>query len=154
MQTKEQDYILNRIVKNKKSGCWEWTAHRNKDGYGALKFRGRHWKAHRFSYTVFVGPIKSANVVMHLCHNPRCVNPEHLRQGKHIQNMRDKVASNRQVKGSAVWSSKITEKTAPILRSFMKRNGNGSVGFLARWLRLSPSTLKNLKQRRTWKHVG
>jgi len=60
------------------SGCWNWTKHLDKDGYGILKVNGRDTKAHRFSYEHYVGPISEGLVIDHLCRNRKCVNPNHL----------------------------------------------------------------------------
>ena len=65
------------------SGCWEWTAHVQKDGYGsfALRKNGRSTitgLAHRVSYEHWLGPIPEGLQLDHLCRNRRCVNPKHL----------------------------------------------------------------------------
>lgn len=66
-------------VEKMKSGCWEWTAYRDDDGYGKFKVRaGFQQAAHRTSYELFVGPIPDGLQLDHLCRNPGCVNPEHL----------------------------------------------------------------------------
>lgn len=47
-------------------------------GYGYLHLRGKNVPAHRISYQLANGPIPEGKVIDHLCHNPRCVNPNHL----------------------------------------------------------------------------
>lgn len=66
------------------SGCIEWIAGTQGEGYGQF-YRGRrvigeHAKiaAHRWSYEYHVGPIPSGMEVDHLCRNRLCVNPDHL----------------------------------------------------------------------------
>ena len=64
---------------NGSSGCWLWTGHRDKKGYGQFKWLRRSWWAHRLSYRTFVGPIPEGMTVNHReCRNPSCVNPTHL----------------------------------------------------------------------------
>lgn len=59
--------------------CWEWQAHRDKDGYGIFTFKHHHSvKAHRFSYELYKGAIPTDLVIDHLCRNRKCVNPNHL----------------------------------------------------------------------------
>ncbi|MEO7332807.1 MAG: HNH endonuclease signature motif containing protein, partial [Gemmatimonadales bacterium] len=60
------------------SQCWLWRAHRNRQGYGIIRDRGRYISAHRASYQLFVGEIAAGLVIDHLCRNTSCVNPDHL----------------------------------------------------------------------------
>jgi len=73
------------------NGCWHWTAHINKSGYGYFYIDGKQDLAHRVAHTHFVAPIPAGHDVDHQCHNAdtncpggmgdthrRCVNPAHL----------------------------------------------------------------------------
>ncbi|KKL96846.1 hypothetical protein LCGC14_1840390 [marine sediment metagenome] len=69
----------------KTSGCWLWTASRDKNGYGAFSYRrrkqgvNRSLRAHRWAYEHLVGPIPKGYLIDHICRIPACVNPAHLR---------------------------------------------------------------------------
>lgn len=65
----DQCYIVNADT-----GCWEWSAYRDRNGYG----RYRVVWAHRYSYENHKGPIPERYEIDHLCENPPCVNPDHL----------------------------------------------------------------------------
>ncbi len=81
------------------SNCWEWKGVIN-SGYGQLSVKGKRILAHRFSLQTFLKrSITSTLEVRHLCNNPICINPEHLKEGTHSENMNDMVISNRQAKG-------------------------------------------------------
>jgi len=69
------------------NGCWNWSGFRNDKGYGKFVHPGGQL-AHRFSYSFCDGKIFDKMEIMHLCHNRSCVNPDHLQQGTHVENMR------------------------------------------------------------------
>jgi len=62
--------------------CWEWTAGRDRHGYGQLKIssagRKTTARAHRVVYEIVRGPIPEGLTLDHLCRNRGCVNPSHL----------------------------------------------------------------------------
>lgn len=77
-----------------RSGCWIWKrALKGKEvarggGYGCLRLKGKLLGAHRFSYEKAKGKIPPGMHVMHLCHNTKCVNPDHLTLGTNLENQR------------------------------------------------------------------
>src|SRR4051812_22074657 len=85
---------------DKTGECWLWTAYRDAAGYGRFGLAGKVQKAHRVSYELAVGPIPAGAHVLHSCDNPPCVNPDHLRVGSRIDNMRDKFMRGRDYNAS------------------------------------------------------
>lgn len=80
--------LVAKIVLDKESGCFLWTASLDKHGYGQFRFRGTTFRAHRAAYILLKGEILGGLDLDHLCRNPRCVNPEHLEPVAHIVNVR------------------------------------------------------------------
>jgi len=60
------------------TGCWNWTQHRCRQGYGRIRVAGHMKQAHRIVYECAVGPVPDGLVLDHLCRNKGCVNPDHL----------------------------------------------------------------------------
>jgi hypothetical protein len=66
------------------TGCWMWTASKNRKGYGRLIVGSRTdnsqrtVQAHRWAYEVLVGAVPVGLQLDHLCRNRACVNPCHL----------------------------------------------------------------------------
>lgn len=59
--------------------CWEWTAGKDKDGYGKFFLHGRDERAHRVVYAWRDGrSIDEGLTLDHLCRNTSCVNVSHL----------------------------------------------------------------------------
>lgn len=69
------------------SGCWNWTRALQNRGYGYVAFNGKMRLAHRVIYELLVGPIPSDKELHHVCHNRRCVNPEHLKLVTHHEHV-------------------------------------------------------------------
>jgi hypothetical protein len=70
------------------SGCWLWTASRDRGGYGHVGWEGKVVTAHRLVYRLLVGPIPGDSPLDHLCRVRHCVNPEHLEPVTNRENSR------------------------------------------------------------------
>ena len=71
--------FLKYVVKNKETGCWEWTGSIMSAGYGQFSTgRLRNNRAHRWFYIQMRGTIPGNAYLDHLCRNKICVNPDHL----------------------------------------------------------------------------
>lgn len=67
--------------------CWEWTASGKLAGYGHIRVNGRLWLAHRYSWTLAGRELTEGLVLDHICDNKKCVNPDHLQQVTHRENI-------------------------------------------------------------------
>lgn len=93
------DVAMFRLLKKKhiaENGCWEWTGSLDNGGYGIIKYCESVWRVHRLM--LYLTRPKEFNlypVVMHLCDNRKCFNPEHIKGGTDSDNVRDMVAKGR-----------------------------------------------------------
>ena len=90
----------------KSDGCWLWTGHADRDGYGKMsrkEFVGT--SAHRIVLELQGVSIPSGSVVMHTCDTPACVNPAHLSVATQQANVADAVIKGRM--GAAVSSERL-----------------------------------------------
>lgn len=125
------------------SGCWEWTGLKDKDGYGKWS-QGR---AHRVSYELHNGLIKSDIHVCHTCDNPSCVNPEHLWVGTNRENTKDRNAKHRQATRHKIrksWPAEVVIEAHWRMRNGMKTmEATAEYGF-------SPAMSSLVKRALTW----
>lgn len=108
----EDKYIarFKRYFESSGSRCWNWTAYKNRQGYGTFRYKDKKWQANRFSYQIFVGNIPESMCVCHKCDNPSCVNPKHLFLGTKLDNKMDCVEKGRHAHGDSHWTHQYPER--------------------------------------------
>ena len=94
------------------SECWNWTACKDRDGYGIININGIPTRAHRYSKEIHGGLDNNYPVVLHTCDNPSCVNPKHLENGTQNDNMKDMTSKLRHRYGSKSYRTTLTEEQA------------------------------------------
>jgi hypothetical protein len=138
------------------TGCIEWTAGRNKAGYGRIN-RGRRGEgtvlAHRLVWELKHGPIPPGMEVCHSCDNPPCCNEAHLFLGTHQDNVADMVAKDRgkHPKGEVHGRAKLTE--ADVVEIRRRLAAGESQRKIAASFGITQGPVCCIKTGRTWKHL-
>lgn len=134
--------------------CLVWTGTILKTGYGRFS-RGRKAEgsvaAHRYAWELVHGPIPDGLLVLHKCDNPRCVDVEHLFLGTHADNMADKKAKGRQVRGERAPKAKLTE--AQVLELRAEAAAGARVSALARKYGIDRNSVAKIIARKNWSHL-
>lgn len=87
--------FYDSVIPVTETGCWLFEKGYLVEGYAYFSANGRRYRAHRWSYEQFVGPIGEGLVVRHICDVPCCVNPRHLILGTQAENNQDCVSRQR-----------------------------------------------------------
>ncbi len=144
-------------VQKSDGGCWEWTAHRNRKGYGRFSVNAAIGPrfAHRLAFADAFGRIPAGKFILHGCDNPACVNPAHLRIGTAKENVADMDERQRRVtpavNGEANPFSKLTDEKVTAIRAAyidgMPRTE------LSASFDVNPLTLQDIIYGRSWTHL-
>lgn len=136
--------------------CWLWVGRAKKGKYGQFYFRGKNLLAHRYSYELFVGPIKPGYCVLHRreCGDPACVNPNHLYMGTHIDNMRDRAMWGETPghPGESNYNAKVIKKEVLAIRE-VRRNFGYKYKEIAAMFGLTETHVGHIIRGESWKHL-
>ena len=121
-------------------------SYRDRDGYAFKVKNKRKWRHHRLVWTEHYGEIPEGLMVRHLCHNPECINIEHLALGTAKENRQDDIDIGRNI-------------CPPVKRIFTDqqiydiRNSQKSGEALSKEYGVSASTIGQIKNHKTYKHL-
>lgn len=146
-----REYIASRIVSDASSGCWIWQGWKSKRGYGRCRIFGSAWTVSRLSFVAHGGVLLRHEFACHRCDNPPCCNPAHLFSGTSSDNAADKVAKQRQVKGTSVNTAKLNEEKTARMRAEYMAGANFCA--IARDHGVSDSQARRACLGLSWKHV-
>jgi len=136
------------------TGCWEWTGTMMGGGYGQMSVNNRNEGAHRISYRLHNGEIPEGAFICHTCHNPPCVNPDHLYAGDAASNAQDAIENGDwpEIRGSDTGNSELTEDD---VREMRGRYADGEVTYedLKREYDVSLGTVSRAIRGIDWEHV-
>lgn len=146
-------------VKNEHE-CWPWIGSKDQSGYGKIKLGPKRlnnsFGAHRILCLLTHGQPKDPRMLaMHVCDNPSCCNPAHLRWGTDSDNTRDMVAKGRMNlnprRGERHSSAIFTDAEVLAMREAY-RSGE-RVTAIARRLGVGHPTVSLIVQRKHWRHL-
>lgn len=152
-----EERFLEKIEKNNITNCWNWIAHKGKDGYGTFRYsknRNTTDRAHVFAYKHYIGPTNNL-YVLHKCDNRSCVNPEHLFLGTAKDNNVDMFKKGRanKARGSKAGASKLKEYQVEEIKELLKNPYHGQIREISIKYNISESQTARIKHNQNWKHI-
>lgn len=82
-------------------GCLIWPGSKDESGYGTFYHEGRNVAVHRFVLEKALGRrLRPGEWALHKCDTPSCYEHSHIFAGTPAENVADKMAKNRQPRGS------------------------------------------------------
>lgn len=117
--------------------CWIWQGALNCYGYGLVWHRDRTAAAYKVAFQERNGPVPDGMHLDHLCRVRACVNPNHLEIVTPAENVQ---------RGKRA-------KLTPVLVSEIKSRGGIDRHVLAAEYGVSPRTVSDIRNGRTWKNI-
>jgi hypothetical protein len=135
------------------NGCHLFTGHRNRDGYGRIRYLGKLVFVHRKVWEKHNGrTIPESMCVCHTCDTPNCINPQHLFLGTQKENMADRAKKGRyDHRGEKNNAAKLTESQVIQIRKLLSERV--SYKHLAEAYGVSVGLLEQIKRRSVWSHI-
>lgn len=137
-------------VKSSKTDCWEWQAGKSR-GYGVFRSELPENLSHRISYMLHFGPIPEGAHIMHMCDNPSCVRPDHLRLGDHDLNMIDATQKGKMNRGANNANAKLTPQK--VLLAVELRKHGALMADIARCFGVRNTAIEKVMEGSRWSHV-
>lgn len=156
------DGFWRKVDIGEPNDCWEWTGHRDRQGYGRAM---KSFLAHRGSFELAHGPIPEGLCVLHRCDNPPCVNPAHLLLGTKRDNAQDAIAKGRwapqmlpehrhvHTLACAHPGAKLSADDVRLLRALYAAGGESYRSLAARF-GVSKRAVEAVLSGETWKYVS
>ena len=146
--------LLEYVAVKTIDDCWLWQGMKATGGYGAIKFKGKHFKAHRVVYARVFGPLPEGKMICHHCDNPPCVNPFHMFLGDHLLNAQDMRAKGRarDVCGEDHHKAKLCEEQVRLIRK-LSTGKHGEKERLGRLFKVNGGTIGRILRGKGWKHL-
>lgn len=132
--------------------CWVWRGATQPNGYGSFRPSAKvHVRSHRFAFEEAGGSIPCGAVVLHICDNPPCCNPAHLRVGTQKDNVRDCIKKGRFRPGKLRVKAKLNPDAVREILAAPTGYGTGEA--LAKKFGVTSAAISAVRSRKNWKHV-
>lgn len=139
--------------------CWPWIGARKDNGRGNfwVDRHNKNMQAHRMMWILTNGDIPDGLWVCHTCDNGWCVNPNHLFLGTHSDNAQDMANKGRnpwlQRRGEDHFGSKLTDLDVTTIRLLYTPRGEYSQFKLAKMFGVARTTIQQIVEKRSWRHL-
>lgn len=153
---KHQMVTPGKIIRmaNKDGACWTLPLCTNPGGYPLIRSGNKLWIASRYIWTHLNGAIPKDMIVCHHCDNPKCINPEHLFLGTHLDNSHDSIKKSRHSHGERNGNNKLTDDLVRRIREeYIPYHREFSSYSLAKKYGVHHVTIRDACNRITWGHV-
>ena len=148
--------LAKAVPSNDGKGCLNLdSVARHPGGYPKVSDGSRGWKsmvmAGHLVLEMHHGPKPERGVMRHLCHNPLCINPEHLRWGSQKENIYDTMRNERHGRMPVSGAPKLRVFDVRCIRELARmRMPHRKIG---ERFGITQSMVSRIHLRKSWAHV-
>ncbi|MBT7630984.1 MAG: hypothetical protein HN597_14965 [Desulfobacula sp.] len=161
MDGNKKKSLLDRILQKTKkmnNGCWIWTGAKtggpgdDKFKYGYIRIKNKSKRVHRVLFEE-TNKMKIGKLfLLHKCDTPLCINPDHMRIGTQVDNVKDMISKNRDIHPVGEGNnSKLKEKD--VLKIRREAKGGTSYASLSRKYGVCTSHVRKIVIGEKWKYL-
>lgn len=143
------DRFYSHVAPPNANGCRLWLLKPAEDGYGWFSLGGRKVRAHVAALLLDGVVIPEGQEACHRCDVPMCVALAHVFPCTHPENIADRDARGRTMRGTAHHLTHLTEDDVRAIRASLN-----PARTLAVMYGTDPKTIWRIRRRQTWKHVS
>ena len=145
--------FLKKTISDNSNECVLWPFTKDKDGYGSIRIGDRgKVRVNRYVLEITSGlPTDDSLIACHkplICHNPSCINPNHLYWGSYQQNADDKKLDKTVLMGENHPVSKLNNSDILKIRS-----DNRLHRIIADEYDITDTSVSFIKSKKIWKHL-
>lgn len=158
MNKQEVDRFKAKVSMRGNNECWPWSGAKTPTGYGNFRSAGITHKAHRIAWEIENFKIPPGYVVMHLCDNPSCCNPNHLVLGTRKANTADMILKGRsgmrknKAAGEKNGNSRLKKGDVEKINKLLSIS-DLSQSSIAKKFGVTQSTISRISLHKTWRPV-
>jgi hypothetical protein len=147
------DRFWSKVKINDETGCWEWQADIDQQGYGVFYVDGKSKRVHRAGWEMVFEKIPEGNILHHKCNNEKCVNyfPLTLSTYKGNAEERDKAGRQASRKGELNGQALLSENDVREIK--LDLNNGVPQRKIAIKFHVSQQHISAISTKKKWKHI-
>jgi len=149
MYSINQNKFISKCTIGSENECWNYVGYLDKDRYDI--FDG--YRAHRIAYFLRNGKFDQSHLVLHICDNRCCVNPNHLYLGNHLDNMQDRYDRNRIANGENNGWSILTDADVLSILDMINDDQFTIVDQISEYFNCSNHPIYRILSGQNWTHI-